>query len=364
MPRRRIGFDGYIWWLDRWRGSTARAELSPGCQALYRELCEWVFTFHGRGFPGIPWTEKHREKTGFGPKLCRKLTGFDYEEWRRFWPKIKRFFDIDNGYLTNATVQEMTDYVRSRRRGARGANAAHKGALKGAHTGAHTGALKVASGTGTGKELAHDGSAEVGSSRGSEGDRASVLSESARSRPPPVLVNQPAVAQVAAEAIPGHAYGPPAESVGRDVEKEAGLLAGVWRDRINQADPRGSAVRSLAACLMDGCPSDSLMRVIQRRASEVAAEGRGDDNPPQYQAGKFFRDPTVWRQYLGDDWQDPPSSPANVASSRDELVRQILAKGGRVGSSHVSAEGIEGPRGVEGWKEVSTERLERYASDG
>lgn len=125
MPRKNISFDGYIWWLDSWRGSTARAVLSLPARAMYRELCEWIFTYHGKGLPGIPFGTKS------DIKATRNVLKIDTRSWRLLWPEMAEFFTIEGGYLTNSKVQDITDYVRSKQRGARGANGAHTGAQKG-----------------------------------------------------------------------------------------------------------------------------------------------------------------------------------------------------------------------------------------
>lgn len=112
------GFNAFPLWLNDWRGSTARAELSLAGRAAYLELLTWQFTYGSKSAskPGSETGSKRRSKTEAGlPQNDRelaRLVGVTVEEWLEVKAEVLRFFDVNAaGRLENSKVSEEIAYT-------------------------------------------------------------------------------------------------------------------------------------------------------------------------------------------------------------------------------------------------------------
>jgi hypothetical protein len=131
-------------------------------------------------------------------------------------------------------------------------------------------------------------------------------------------------------------------------------LLELWRESVNPSEPQSSAMPVLRARLSEGVSSVELRLVIERKAAEVRAEG-GTTVP--YKLKNFLREDGDWTELLDESWKPPAARVTDDEHSR--FVKLVLNKlrGEQVGSSVITAEGLESSWGTERWSEVSVERL-------
>jgi hypothetical protein len=74
------------WWIDRWRDSEAFKTLPLEAQGLHRELVTQVLR-RGGSLPN---------DTG----ILQRATGAMPDEWRRAWPKVRKFWTVTDDAIT------------------------------------------------------------------------------------------------------------------------------------------------------------------------------------------------------------------------------------------------------------------------
>lgn len=118
MPKDKL-FEEWFW-VDRWIESSAQA-LSIEARGLYREMLShaWI---RGARLPN--------DHDGI-----RRIVGCTPQEWRRAWPKIARYWRVEENQLVNDT--QLTIYgsakamvERASERGRRGGQASAKASLE------------------------------------------------------------------------------------------------------------------------------------------------------------------------------------------------------------------------------------------
>jgi uncharacterized protein YdaU (DUF1376 family) len=107
---------GEYFWVDRWTGSSAFL-LPLEARGLYREMLSQAWR-RGASLPN-------------DPDAIKRAVGVTEAEWRRCWPKVRRFWRVEGDQLVNDTQREvyreavgMTERARARAR--RGADARWK----------------------------------------------------------------------------------------------------------------------------------------------------------------------------------------------------------------------------------------------
>lgn len=103
-------------WIDRWVGSSAFG-LPQEARGVYREMLTQAWR-RGAQLPN-------------DPDQIRRMTATTAGEWRRAWPKVKKFWRIDGDTLVNDTQLEIYAEAKARserasKRGLSGAQARHK----------------------------------------------------------------------------------------------------------------------------------------------------------------------------------------------------------------------------------------------
>ena len=86
-------------WTDRWVGSSAFL-LPMEARGLYREMLTQAWR-RGAQLPN-------------DPEAIRRATGATTQEWRRAWPRIKRFWRVVGNTLVNDTQLEIYADTRAR----------------------------------------------------------------------------------------------------------------------------------------------------------------------------------------------------------------------------------------------------------
>ena len=92
---------GMIWWIDRWRKSTAYTDMSATAQGCYRNLIDEAWLRHG----AIP----------NDPRVIARASG-DVELWPQVKDTVMRRFYLNDGAWHNETVDEV---MRHAQRGAK-----------------------------------------------------------------------------------------------------------------------------------------------------------------------------------------------------------------------------------------------------
>lgn len=84
-------------WTDRWMGSRGfMLPLEP--RGLYREMLTQAWRRATRiGRPELPNS----------PEAIRRVTGATMREWRRSWPRVRKFWRVDGKWLVNDTQLEV-----------------------------------------------------------------------------------------------------------------------------------------------------------------------------------------------------------------------------------------------------------------
>jgi len=101
---------GAMWWIDRWRKSTAFLSMTAEEQGIYRNLLDGIWLFEG----AIP------DASLFA------IAGANATAWERSWPTVKKWFRLTEQGWVNDTALEMMQKTRHLQR-ARGV-AGKKGA--------------------------------------------------------------------------------------------------------------------------------------------------------------------------------------------------------------------------------------------
>lgn len=92
-PRIASLMRGAMWWIDRWRQSTAYTDMNAEEQGLYRNLLDDVWLREDHTIPD-------------DPKILARVSG-DPEAWARSGEKVLRWMErVDAGW-TNATALEI-----------------------------------------------------------------------------------------------------------------------------------------------------------------------------------------------------------------------------------------------------------------
>lgn len=114
MPQNKLLAEWF--WIDRWVGSSAFS-LPIDARGLYREMLTQA------------WRRDARLPND--PDQIRRMTGVTTDEWKRCWPKVKRYWRVRGDSLINETQLEIYAEAKGRaerasRRGLSGAQALHK----------------------------------------------------------------------------------------------------------------------------------------------------------------------------------------------------------------------------------------------
>ena len=90
---------GMLWWIDRWRGSSAFTELTIEEQGAYRNLLDEAW-LRGGGIPD-------------DPLLLARASG-DPIRWRFLRKKVMKFFELDAHTWRNSTLSEVIRHSQRR----------------------------------------------------------------------------------------------------------------------------------------------------------------------------------------------------------------------------------------------------------
>lgn len=115
--------NGLLWWIDRWRKSTAYRDMNSAQQGAYRNLLDEAW-LRGGVLPD-------------DPKLWRKVCG-NPRNWSRICAAVMTHFERRNDGLHNATLDAVLSQVsrrNARQKAYRARNAGHNANHNGGHNG-------------------------------------------------------------------------------------------------------------------------------------------------------------------------------------------------------------------------------------